>query len=354
MLPRALVLLFILSPLGFAGDKPANGPQPMTSQTRMQMIRLLNAEYVFARKPFPMGQKGLTIRPDGKLSVNDSELYNQLVQKGTSAKAGERVQITSVNFDRKAIILEVNGGPVKKRKWYQRIQVSGPTGATAGAPEPDQMARGSFLRIEFKDYVPEMTLADLKQILDPIFDFSVKSAAQAYTETLPENVRNAIRDHQVLVGMSKEMVAYAKGRPPQRIRERDDKGQEYEEWIYGQAPADVEFVRFVGDEVIQLKIMRTGTEKIVKTEREVNIHDPAIVTAATAMQRQQEREEAEQKAAQGGQQKGPSLRRPGEQAPARSDTYPGSVPPVIVQPQDPPQMPPKLFVADAAGDKNSR
>jgi hypothetical protein len=101
----------------------------------------------------------------------------------------------------------------------------------------------------------------------PVFDFSVKSAAQAFVDTLPANVRKAIEDHQALVGMNKEMVTASMGRPPQRIREKDAQNHDYEEWVFGQPPQDVQFIRFVGDEVVQVKTMKIDGEKIVKTCR---------------------------------------------------------------------------------------
>lgn len=337
MVTRVLGTLVLTGATLLASGKPPAAP-PITAKTRMELIRLLNAEFAWARKPFPIGQKGLVIKPNGQLTPNDAELYNLVVQKGQSAKAGERVQITNVQIEKKAILLEVNGGPVKKKKWYQHIQVSGPAGGTLEAAQPDQLAKGSFLLVEYKDYVPEMTLADFKETVKPVFDFTVKSAAQAYTETLPENVRNAIRDHQILVGMSKEMVMYAKGRPPQRVREKDEQGREYEEWIYGQPPADVEFARFIGDEVTQLKIMKVGEEKLVKTQREVNVHDPSIVTAAAATEKQ-EQEKAQQENTVVGKSKQPSLRRPGETPPEERDRISGP-PPQAPQTQPPP---PKRF-----------
>jgi hypothetical protein len=199
----------------------------------------------------------------------------QLVAKfGPAAKPGERAQITNVEFKGSGIRFEINGGPKKKSKWYQRIQVGGNGGLTNVSPQnPNEaVAKGSYLILEFKGYIPEISLTEIKDILKPVLDFTVKSAAQAYTESLPENVRNAIRDHKALVGMNKEMVTYAKGRPPQRIRERDGK-QDYEEWIFGTPPEDVEFVRFVGDEVIQVKTMKVDGEKIVRTQKEVQLED---------------------------------------------------------------------------------
>jgi hypothetical protein len=297
----------------------------MTKETRMQMIRLLNAEYAWVRKSFPRGDKGLTLKSDGALSPSERDVYMQVVQKGAVARPGERVQITNVEFKGKKVVFEINGGPLKKGKWYQRIQVMGSGGAAPVAPQPDnENAKGSLLTVEFKDYVPEMTLAEFREILKPVFDFTVKSAAQAYTESLPENVRNAIRDKKVLVGMNKEMVTYAKGRPPQRVRERGQNGQEYEEWIFGQSPQDVEFVRFQGDEVVQLKIMKVSGEKIVKTEREVKLNDPSVLVA-TKPEVLQTTPPAAAKPA-----KVPSMRRPGEDVPNAPSKAPTSTPPVQV------------------------
>ena len=106
-----------------------------------------------------------------------------------------------------------------------------------------------------------------------MFDFNAKSAVEAYLETLPPKVRDAIKAHQVLVGMNREMVIASKGRPPKKIREKDGE-IEYEEWIYGEPPQDVDFVRLVGDEVVRLEIMKVNGEKIVRTEKEVDLDHP--------------------------------------------------------------------------------
>ena len=63
--------------------------------------------------------------------------------------------------------------------------------------------------------------------------------------------------------MNREMVMASKGRPPKKIREKDGE-VEYEEWIYGEPPQDVDFVRLVGDEVVRLEIMKVDGEKIVR------------------------------------------------------------------------------------------
>lgn len=269
----------------------------------MDLIRLMNAEYAWVKLTLPHSQKGLKIHPDGSIEPHGRDLQVDVAKFGPIARPGERVQITNIDIRDKNIVLELNGGAIKKAKWYQRISVSAGAGETPVAPGPDNSrAQGTSITVEFKNHVPEMTSAELKQILTPLLDFTVKSAAQAYTESLPKNVQDAIKEHRVLVGMNKEMVTYSKGRPPQRVREKDDKGQEYEEWIYGQPPQDVEFVRFTGEEVTQLKIMRVGGEKIVKTEREVKLDGPTVA-------KEEELHPGPKPA------NAPTLRRPGESTP---------------------------------------
>jgi len=314
ILVGSLAYAFVLT--AAAGSKDQKTP-PITNTTRVEIIRLLNAEYVWVRKPFPMGEKGLSINTNGELTPGDIELRQLVAKYGLAAKPGERAQITNVNFKGKEIWFEINGGPKKKSKWYQRIEIGGNGGMTAPAAQDpkEQVAKGSFLVLQFKDYIPEISLTEIKELVKPVFDFSVKSAAQAYTESLPENVRNAIRDHKVLVGMNKEMVTYAKGRPPQRIRDKEG-NQDYEEWLFGTPPQDVEFIRFVGDEVVQVKTMTVDGQKIVKTQREVQLEQDPRPAAAQA------KTDAAPKARPVG---APTLRRPGEPDESQHDPAKGPV-----------------------------
>ena len=127
------------------------------------------------------------------------------------------------------------------------------------------------MTLEFDKYVPEMTGDQVRDMLSPVFDFKALNQAEAYEKTLPPKVQEAIKNHKVLVGMDRDMVIYAKGRPPKKIRDKDDKGQDYEEWIYGNPPEEVDFVRFQGAVVARLEIMTVDGEKIVRTEKEVDL-----------------------------------------------------------------------------------
>lgn len=321
----ALALLLASSGVTVAASDPANAePAHISKQTRFMLIRALNAERVFVRKIFPMGEKGLTIK-NGVVTPDDKQLQFIAAQYGPAARPGERAQISDVIVKDKSIIFEINGGPKKKKKWYQRIEVAGGAGSTPVVPDNNpQNPRGSFVVLMFDKYVPDVTPEQVKQLLAPVFDFTALSATQAYTDSLPPKTRAAVKAGKVLVGMDKEMVTVAKGRPDKKIRESDERG-EYEEWMYGTPPKDVEFIRFAGNEVIQVKIMRVDGEKIVRTEREVDL--PQAQTASAQSEPAPPPRPAN----------APTLRRPGE---APSDPGLAGQPTITPAPADPNAHPP--------------
>ena len=270
----------------------------MSKETRMQMLRSLDAELVYIRTPFPMGEKGLHIK-NGVVTPSGPEIESLIAMFGPAVKPGDQARISTIVIRDKSIIFEINGGPRKKTKWYQRITVSGGGGETPIAPtDQDANPRGSMVELHFDRHVPDLTPAQLKTLLRPVFDFDAKSPVDAYLESQPPKIKEAIKNHKILVGMTREMVVYSKGRAEKKIREKDGE-VEYEEWIYGEPPKDVEFVRLVGDEVVQMKIMKVDGEKIIRTEREVE------ATPRTAVAQETEKPV-------GLPDRKPTLRRPGE------------------------------------------
>ena len=311
-LPWSLFAALLLAAVCFCGRasflfaQASKTPDPnqrekMTPQTRMLVIRSLQSERVFARVLFPQGDKGLKIK-NGVVSPSDMVIAQQVAEYGAAARAGDRCVITDVQLKEKEIVLEVNGGPKKRQKWYQHIEVLSNAGATPlpGGPSPQSLdAHGSVVTLEFDKYVPELNGDQVRAMLAPVFDFKALTPAEAYQKTLSPKLQAAIKDHKILVGMDKEMVMYSKGRPPRKIRDKDEQGQDYEEWIYGNPPEEVDFVRFKGNEVARLEIMTVDGQKIVRTEKEVDLPS-------------KETELAQQKPP-AKPQSAPTLRRPGEE-----------------------------------------
>jgi hypothetical protein len=260
------------------------------------MIRDFETQLVYARTTFPMGTKGLQLK-DGVITPNGDQMRTALAIWGPSIKPGDPAHLSYVQIKDDHIHFEINGGPIHKKKWYQHVQVSG-SGGTMQAPtdNPQANPHGSYVDLYFSKYVPEMTPQQLRDLLNPVLDFNARNKEQAYLDTVPPKVKEAIQVHHVLVGMNSEMVLHAKGKPPKKVRERDG-DTDYEEWIYGDPPADVDFVRIVADEVVQVKTMKVDGQKIVRTEKEVVLPQP---------DREAKKEPQERPS------NPPSLRRPGE------------------------------------------
>jgi hypothetical protein len=298
-----------------SSSQKAASPLPhLSKQTRIDLIRGFNAELVYIRTPFPMGQKGLTVK-DGMVSPSGEALQRMIALWGPAVKPGDEARITNVVIKDDRIHFEINGGPIKKKKWYEHVQV-GIGGATAQAPsEQNANPRGTYLDLVFDHYVPDLTPEKFKDLLRPALDFDAKSAIEAYLDTVPPKVKEAIQNHQVLVGMNREMLIYAKGRPPKKIREKDGE-TEYEEWIYGEPPRDVDFVRMVGDEVVRVETMKVDGSKTLRTAKEVSLEPQPSVAKASGEERPAN---------------APTLRRPGEAA-TEAPKPSGNTSPVYVPP----------------------
>src|ERR1700756_3278518 len=72
-------------------------------KTRLEVIRIMEAEQGFAMRPFPKGHKGLTLVANGKLEPAGEAYLNMVTTDGLCAKPGDRLVITDLKFDRSKI-----------------------------------------------------------------------------------------------------------------------------------------------------------------------------------------------------------------------------------------------------------
>jgi hypothetical protein len=237
------VPLLLLCVLALAADDKTT----LQPKSRAYIVRGLLAEYASVKQTLPLGSEGLKLKTDG--TVDERSLQIQLTNFGPAVRPGEVAQITKIEFLKDKIKFEINGGGKKKRKWYQNIELSGPvSGRTTGGPE--QQVVGSTITLEFGQTLPDMTADQLKDYLAPVLDFSKKSASLVITDTWPKEIQEAVKNHTITAGMSKDQVLASKGRPDNKIRER--KGQvEQETWVYGKVPDRVMLVVFESDEVVE-------------------------------------------------------------------------------------------------------
>lgn len=245
----AALTIGLLAAPGVAKEEPRR----LSGQSRVTIIRQLSSEFAKSKKPFPAGKKSVELEA-GK-EWNEAQARQLIANFGTAIRPGDLVQITRITFKDDRIIFELNGGGKKRRRWYEGIQI-GVGGPPVSVQNPDarRPAMGSWLTLIFLGQVPDLTPDQLKEYLAPALDFSQqRSATQNWVESLPKEFQEAIKERKVIVGMDKDMVLTAMGRPDRKVREKNAEGIEQEDWIYGFPPAKTTFVTFVSEKVVQVK-----------------------------------------------------------------------------------------------------
>ena len=252
--------------------QPTNVPLSKTeldAKSRLELIRVLQSEQGFAMRPFPRGHKGLTLVANGKMEPAGEAYLNMVTSAGLSAKPGDRLVLSDLKIEHNKIIIDLNGGPDPKHRILRHVSIGQPGIENPVVRDPGQEPTGSRLTLEFADHVPDLTGAQVKSLLAPLIEFDVKTPIQAFTDTLPKPLKDAILNHHVMVGMSTDMVLFAKGQPETKTREMDGQ-MPFEEWIYGKPPQEVDFVRINGNRVIRVEVAKMGEKPVIFTQDEVS------------------------------------------------------------------------------------
>jgi hypothetical protein len=240
----------------------------LDAKTRIELLRFLQADQGFAMRPFPRGHRGLTLAANGKLEPAGEAYLSMVTSAGLSAKPGDRLVITDVKIDHSKLVFDLNGGPDPRHRFLRHVQIGAGPDMNPVVQDNEQEPVGARLTLAFKEHIPELTGKDVEALLAPLISFEVKTPIQAFTDTLPPKLKQAILDHNVLVGMSTDMVLFAKGQPQSKVREIEGQ-MPFEEWIYGKAPSDIEFVRINGNRVIRVEIAKIGKPPEIFTNDEV-------------------------------------------------------------------------------------
>ncbi len=226
-------------------------------EDRVELTRGLMAEYCTAKVLLPRSKKPLEF--DAIESKYDKAQWAQIAKEsGPAARTGDSVQVTKILIESDRIVLEINGGFKGGRKWYQGVQISGTMGQQVPIGNNDSNAPGgTSIAILFHKPLEPIKAAEIKKMLAPVLDFEKHSVTQLYSETLPPEVQQAIKEKRAREGMTHEQVVMALGRPEHKSRETKD-GLELEDWVYGKAPGKITFVTFNGDKVIKVKEAYAG------------------------------------------------------------------------------------------------
>ena len=279
---------------------------PISERGKRELVRNLEEEQGFAHRTLPLGED-LVLIANGNMTPTGDAYKEMLYKKGQSAAPGDRVVLTAVTVKDDRIVFDLNGGPYLNHRFLRHIDLNG----VPIVPQDGAQVTGCRVTLLFEGGLPEVSAPEVKALLDPIVDFGVKTSAEAYADSLPPFLKTAIVQHDVLVGMDRKMVLAAMGEPQSKVRELvpGSTTRRYEEWIYGQPPQTVRFVRFEGDRVSQLRIAALGKPIVLHTKDEMRGYLDPEETHEVAM--------GDEKPGNGedGSAKPPTILKPGEAAP---------------------------------------
>jgi hypothetical protein len=241
----------------------------LTDEQRLELIRGLTAEYATAKIGLPRSKRTLAVDPGG---TYDKSAWDEASREyGPAARVGDLVQISRIEIEDDKIVFQINGGfNSGKGKWYQRIQIGmGTQTAPISQPGQSNAPGGTSLALLFHKPVPPLKADEIKKMLGPILDFEKRTATETYVESLPPEIKEAVKEKRAIEGMDREQVLLALGRPVRKVREVKD-GDELEDWIYGNAPGKIVFVTFKGNKAIKVKETYAG----LGTERTGQVQGP--------------------------------------------------------------------------------
>jgi len=234
----------------FAGEK-------LSEDDKVELLRGLMSEYATVKVFLPRSPKPLPVDSSGSI---DKAMWEEAQQKfGPAARLGDLVQITKVGIEENRIVLEINHGIKGQRgSWKNHVQIgmAGPIGGGVNQVDPNQSTSapsGTSIMVLFHGPIPSVKSDDVKKMLATVLTFTNETATENYVDTLPEPIQEAIKANKAIVGMDRDQVILAMGRPRHKERNVTKDGTETEDWIYGDPPGKITFLTFSNSKVILIK-----------------------------------------------------------------------------------------------------
>ncbi len=214
---------------------PLGANQKIDSYDQLLLVQALAHDVAVAKVPLPWGKQGIHIMANGQ--IDQARATKQLREKGESVKPGMPVEITDIKFRPGRIFLALNGGGKSGQHWYNHLQIGmGPFPSPVVSQQQSTPSNGSYITLNLPPNDKKPTVGEVEKLLSQALDFSRHAPTVLYSPAVPPKFKEAIKKHQVEIGMDRDEVLSAKGAPDRKIRKDDPDGSEEEDWIYGQPP----------------------------------------------------------------------------------------------------------------------
>jgi hypothetical protein len=239
-----LISLFLSSPL----------TAQISRDAKFDILRTVVAEQAAARIGLPFGEDGIDLSDSGQ--INQGKLEKDLKKNGQSIEAGRVVTVTDISFDDSRVEVELDGGGKNKKSVLDRIQIGVGTGTTTtpvGGQDKSKKAKGAKVVLRFAKKVPaDLKPEALKEMLAPVLDFNKHNFLRTGVDALPPEFQEAVKLKEARIGMDRNTVMMALGRPTNRFRETKN-GVFTEQWLYQLRGNRRLFVTFEDNVVVEIK-----------------------------------------------------------------------------------------------------
>jgi hypothetical protein len=225
----------------------------LTKDAHYKILGTLIATEGAARIPFPLGKSGVELSENGL--INRDKLQKEIASNGNAIGPGQVVSITAIEVNDKSLEFEIDNGGTKKKNILSNIQVGmGGVSTQQQQKKETPEAKGSKITLLFAQKVPpNLTTEEIKNLLSPVLDFAKQSLLRTGIDALPPEFQDAVKAKEARVGMDSNTVLLAMGQPNKRIRDKNEKGEEQEDWLYVGRGQRQTFVTFEKDIVVSIR-----------------------------------------------------------------------------------------------------
>jgi hypothetical protein len=225
-------------------------PAQISRDAKFELLRTVLADQAAARIAMPFGTEGVEVSESG--DINKEKLDKEMKKNGQSVESGRTVTITDMSFSDNKIELELDGGGKNKKSFLDHVEVGVGYGGGPVREDKTKKAKGSKVVLRFaKKVPPDLKPEALKEMLKPVLDFNKQIAVQSPVDALPPEFREAVKAKEAKIGMDRDTVIMALGRPDKKVREKKD-GVDVEDWIYFQRGLRAKFITFENNVVVRI------------------------------------------------------------------------------------------------------